>query len=75
MKPLTKAIRSAHVEGKAWRKYLYKFLLNYRTIPHSTTGFAPSELLFNRNLSSKQASTVNIRACQPVWPRCKDEGE
>ena len=47
MKPLTKAIRSAHVEGKTWRKHLYKFLLNYRTTPHSTTEFAPAELLFN----------------------------
>ena len=50
MKPLTKAIRSAHVEGKTWRKHLYKFLLNYRTTLHSTTGFAPAELLFNRKV-------------------------
>ena len=53
MKPLTKAIRSAHVEGKTWRKHLYKFLLNYRTTPHSTTGFAPAELLFNRKVRNK----------------------
>ena len=53
MKPLTKAIRSAHVEGKTWRKHLYKFLLNYRKPPHSTTGFAPAELLFNRKVRNK----------------------
>ena len=53
MKPLTKAICSAHVEGKMWRKHLYKFLLNYRTTPHSTTGFAPAELLFNRKVRNK----------------------
>ena len=53
MKPLTKAIRSAHAEGKTWRKHLYKFLLNYRTTPHSTTGFAPAELLFNRKVRNK----------------------
>lgn len=53
MKPLTKAIRSAHVEGKMWKKHLYKFLLNYRTTPHSTTEFAPAELLFNRKVRNK----------------------
>ena len=53
MKPLTKAVRSAHVEGKSWTKHLYKFLLNYRTTPHSTTGFAPAELLFNRKVRNK----------------------
>ena len=53
MKPLTKAIRSSHAEGKTWTKHLYKFLLNYRTTPHSTTGFSPAELLFNRKVYNK----------------------
>ena len=53
MKPLTKAIRSAHAKGRPWTKHLYKFLLNYRTTPHSTTGFAPAELLFNRKVRNK----------------------
>ena len=39
---MMKAIRSAHAEGKTWKKHLYKFLLNYRTTPHCTTGFAPA---------------------------------
>ena len=29
MKPLTKAVRSANVEGRQWKKDLYRFLLNY----------------------------------------------
>ena len=33
MKPLTKAIRSAHTEEKQWTNHLYDFLLNYRTSP------------------------------------------
>ena len=53
MKPLTKAIRSAHTEGKQWTKYLYRFLLNYRTTPHTTTGYAPATLLFNREVRNK----------------------
>ena len=53
MKPLTKAVHSAHIEGKTWKKHLHKFLLNYRTAPHCTTGFAPAQLLFNRNVQNK----------------------
>ena len=53
IKPLTKAVRSAHTEGKQWTKHLYKFLLNYRTTPHSTTGYAPATLLFNRAVCNK----------------------
>ena len=53
MKPLMKAIRSANVEGNQWKKYLYQFLLNYRATPHTTTGFAPADLLFNRKIQTK----------------------
>ena len=53
MKPVTKAIRAAHAEGRDWRKDLYQFLLNYRATPHSTTGFAPFELLFNCKIKTK----------------------
>ena len=44
MKPLTKAIRSAHAEGRDWKKDLYRFMLNYRATPHCKTGIAPSKL-------------------------------
>ena len=53
MKPLTKAIHSTHTENKKWTKHLYQFLLNYRTTPHSTTGFTQAELLFNRKVHNK----------------------
>ena len=63
IKHLTKVIRSAHVESKTWKIYLYKFLLNYRTMPHSMTGFIPAELLFmiNQNVRNKlpQLQTEN----------------
>jgi len=58
MKPLTKAIRCAQVEGRDWRKVLYRFLLNYRATPHSTTGVAPAELLFNRKITTKLPEVV-----------------
>ena len=53
MEPLMKAVRSAHAEGKQWKKHLYQFLLNYRTTPHATTGRAPATLLFGRNVRNK----------------------
>ena len=58
MKPFKKAIRAAHAEGRDWRKHLYQFLLNYRATPHSTTGFSPSELLFNRKIKTKLPQIV-----------------
>ena len=51
MKPLNKAILTAHAEGRDWRKHLYQFLLNDQATPHSTTDFVPSELLFNHKIN------------------------
>ena len=53
MKPLTKVIRSSHVEGRDWKKDLHRFMLNYRAIPHCITGVPPSQLLFNRKIKAK----------------------
>ena len=38
-KSLLKAMRVAHSEGRDWRK---KFLLGYRSKPHTTTGVSPA---------------------------------
>ena len=48
MQPFSKAVKTAHVEGRAWQKELYRFLLQYRTTPRTATQVPPSELLFNR---------------------------
>ncbi|CAB4013330.1 Transposon Tf2-9 poly [Paramuricea clavata] len=53
MKPLGKAVKSAHHENKDWKREMFKFLLNYRATPHSTTGKSPSELLYNRKIQTK----------------------
>ena len=50
MKPLMKSIQCAKQEMKPWRDEMMKFLTNYRSTSHSTTGKAPSELLFNRKV-------------------------
>ena len=53
MKQLVKAVKSAHYENKDWKREMFKFLLNYRATPHSTTGKSPSELLYNRKIQTK----------------------
>ena len=52
-KSLKIAIRAARAENKNWHNELYTFLLQYRNIPHLTTGRTPAELLFNRTVMTK----------------------
>ena len=70
---MTKAICSAHAEGKTWKKHLYKFLLSYQTTPHCTTGFAPAELLFNRKVHNKLPQLNNNTQSTSLEVKRKDE--
>ena len=53
MQPLRKALQTARLEGRVWKQDLNRFLLQYRTTPHSTTKVPPCELLFNRTVKGK----------------------
>ena len=53
MQPLGKTLRTAKAENRPWQQELHRFLLQYRTTPHSTTGVPPAELLFNRTVKGK----------------------
>ena len=44
--PLGKALKAATIEGKVWQQEINRFLLQYRTTPHSTTKVPPAELLY-----------------------------
>ena len=57
---LLKSVRTAHAEGKNWREELNRFLLEYRSTPHSTTGKSPAELLFRRQLTTKMPELVDL---------------
>ena len=50
---LLKSLKIAEAEGKAWKDELNKFLLAYRTTPHSSTGVTPAFLMFGRELRTK----------------------
>ncbi|PIK38049.1 hypothetical protein BSL78_25117 [Apostichopus japonicus] len=50
---LLKAIKVAHVEKRDWKRELNKFLLAYRSTPHSTTGESPAKLMFGRHIKCK----------------------
>ena len=43
----------AHSEGKNWKTELDRFLLDYRTTPHVTTGIAPADLLFKQQIRNR----------------------
>ena len=50
---LLKAMRIAHSEGRDWQREMQKFLLAYRSTPHTITGVSPAKLLFGREIRSK----------------------
>ena len=53
MKPLGRALATAQAEQCSWSQELSRFLLSYRTTPHSSTKFPPAQLLFNRQVRGK----------------------
>ena len=50
---LLKSLKEAEAEGKKRKDELDKFLLAYRTTPHSSTGATPAFLMFGRELKTK----------------------
>ena len=57
---LLKSARAAHAQGKNWREELNRFLLAYRSTPHSTTGKSLAELLFRRKLTTKMPVLADV---------------
>ena len=53
MQPLGKVIRAGQVEHRNWRQEIQRFLLNYRSAPHTSTKVSPAELLFNHPIKGK----------------------
>jgi transposase InsO family protein len=53
MKPLVKCMKTALASGQNYKSELNKFLMNYRSTPHPSTGVSPFELMFNRKMKTK----------------------
>ena len=71
---ISKRIKIAHAEGLNWRKELRKYLVQYRSIPHATTGRSPAELLFGRKMRGKiPESGVGIPFDQDVRDRDSEQ--
>ena len=47
-----KSIKAALNKGRSWKQELFKFLLDYRTTPHCTTGAPPATILFGRTVKN-----------------------
>ena len=45
-----KSIKTDLNKGRSWKKELFKFLLDYRTTPHCTTGAPLDTILFGRTI-------------------------
>ncbi|PFX28921.1 Uncharacterized protein K02A2.6 [Stylophora pistillata] len=52
-KSLLKRMKIAQAEGKEWKKEVRKYVVAYRSTPHTTTGVSPAELLFGRKMRTK----------------------
>ncbi len=72
MRTIEKSVRIAYAQGKNWKTELYRFLLDYRTTPHVTTGMAPADLLFNRQIRNR---LPDRDAMIPDGKRGKQEGK
>jgi hypothetical protein len=53
MKNIGKITRVAHNSGKDWRREIFTFLSQYRSVPHPSTGKSPNYMIFGQELRNK----------------------
>ena len=53
MKPLLKAVKTSHEEGKNWRDKPFQFVLDYCATLHTTTNVSPADLMFRHSIHTK----------------------
>ena len=61
---INKVVRIASIERKCWKQELFKFLRNYRAMPHTTTGNSPADLhtVPNQIVSSTHARAIVVKS-------------
>uniref|UniRef100_A0A1L8DIS4 RNA-directed DNA polymerase n=3 Tax=Nyssomyia neivai TaxID=330878 RepID=A0A1L8DIS4_9DIPT len=62
---LLKRLRISHAQGRNWKQDLEKYLLQYYTTPHSTTGKTPTELAYGRTIRGKIPSLKDVQSQPP----------
>ena len=72
MKNLGKVARTAHSQGKDWRRELYVFLANYRATPHPSTGKSPYQLYMNRTVRIKLPTIMETTRDTEALQKDKD---
>lgn len=68
--------------GKDWRQELNKYLLMYRSTPHSVTGISPSKMMFGWNIRDKLPEitrgipvTIDIEGIKEKESEAKERGK
>lgn len=72
MKNIDKVAKTAHSEGKDWRRELYSFLGNYRATPYPCTRKTPYELSMNRIVQTKLPSFTQVSPDPEVQQKDQD---
>ena len=72
MKNLGKVARTAHSQGKDWRRELYVFLANYRATPHPNIRKSPYQLCMNRTVRMKLPTIMETTPDTEAMQKDKD---
>ena len=67
---MLKHLQITQAEENKWRRELRKYLLQYQVLPHSTMGWSPTELLYNRQIRTKMQGAVT--GSQPLDQEIRD---
>ena len=65
MRTVKKSIKAALNKGRSWKQELFKFLMDYRTTPHCTTGAPPATILFGRTIKNRLPHLITPIAEDP----------
>ena len=72
MRTVKKTLKYAHAQNMNIKQELYKFLMDYRTTPHSSTGVPPATLFFGRSLRTRLPQVVADRPPEDMDVRARD---